>query len=176
MPGIRFPICGNLDSAAHKVSLLVQSTLGAVNMPLDEGSTEAGRRYTAERISVMHQIKRMIKCMGDIQIHREDSTSLLNTLMIYRSLSANGWDDRPHQLRQIPGIGTSLMLKLVEKNVRSIEDLGQTEAHEIEMALKKPPPFGRQLLTVLERFPKLSVVLREKRKPVSPAHRHLLSD
>lgn len=153
-PSIRFPIPGTLDLSAHKVSLILQSVLGGGDIAWDKETQKLKAQYHNEVSAVFRHVDRLIRCIADCQIGAGDSVALLNALLIRRSLRAQAWDDGPLHMRQLEGIGVVTVRKLVNAGIRSIEELEYTDAHRIEMILKRNPPFGLQLLEKVKLFPK----------------------
>jgi ATP-dependent DNA helicase HFM1/MER3 len=85
-PSIKFPIPVNLDLPAHKVSLIIQSQLGAVEFPTGEKYPNNRMQYVTDTNIVFQHLNRLIRCIIDISLCREDSISLRNALMLCRSL------------------------------------------------------------------------------------------
>lgn len=166
-PYIRFPIPVNLDSAAHKVSILIQSILGGADISWDGEYGKHKSQYNTEALVVFKQINRLIRCIIDCQIHAGDSVSINNALIVERSVSARVWDDSPIQMKQIEGLGVVGCRKLAHAGIRSLEELECTEAHRIEQLLNRNPPFGLKILDKLKTFPKLRVTLQLQPSSVS---------
>jgi ATP-dependent DNA helicase HFM1/MER3 len=154
---IRFPIPGTVDMVGHKVSLIIQSALSGVDLPVPSDARQLHMQYQQDQMTVWQAIKRLVRCIIDFSIHREDSITAQNSLMFFRSISAMGWDDSPMQMKQIENIGIASIRKLAGAGITSIEMLEETEPHKIESTLKKAPPYGRKLLEILKGFPKLRV-------------------
>jgi ATP-dependent DNA helicase HFM1/MER3 len=141
------------------VSLLIQSVLGGTDISWDGDLAKHRIQYTTETSIVFKHCTRLVRCVIDCQICLGDSVSINNALMLERSLAARVWDDSPLQMKQIDGIGVIGVRKLANIGVRSIEELDCTDAHRIEGALGRNPPFGLQILEKLKSFPKLRVSL-----------------
>jgi ATP-dependent DNA helicase HFM1/MER3 len=141
----------------HKISLLIQSALCGIDLPVPSDAKQLHMQYQQDQMVVWQAIKRLVRCIIDFSIHREDSIVAQNSLMLFRSVSAMGWDDSPMQMKQIENIGIASIRKLSGAGITSIEILEETEPHKIESALKKAPPYGRKLLEILKGFPKLRV-------------------
>ena len=158
-PQIRFPIPVNLDAAAHKVSLIIQAQLGGVELPAlqDDKSKKVKQGHNTDQYIIFQAVHRLVRCVIDFELAIGDSIALRNALMLCRSLGAKCWDDSPLQLRQLEGIGPAGVRKLVNIGVRTLEELENTEAHRIEMAVGRNKPFGNKLLAMLKAFPKLRV-------------------
>lgn len=116
--------------------------------------------FQQDKTFVFSHITRLIRCIIDCQIYLEDSIAVRNALELARSFGARVWDDSPLQMKQIDQIGIVAVRKLAGAGITSIEALGQTEAHRIDMVLSKNPPFGAKLLTRLGEFPWLRVAVK----------------
>ncbi|KAF2203355.1 P-loop containing nucleoside triphosphate hydrolase protein [Delitschia confertaspora ATCC 74209] len=159
-PSIRFPVPVDLALPAHKVSLILQSILGGVQIVWDNQTNKLKPQYNTELGTIFKHVHRLIRCIIDCQLCLEDSVSARNALMLERSLGARAWDDSPLQMRQVEQLGPVAVRKLATAGVRSIEELEATEPHRIEMILNRNPPFGMQVLNKLKGFPKLRVSVR----------------
>jgi ATP-dependent DNA helicase HFM1/MER3 len=157
---IRFPILATLNLPAHKVSLIIQSVLGGVDILWDKDTGKHQGQYQNEVATVFKHVRRFIRCIIDCQISLRDSVAIQHALLIQRSLSARAWDDSPNQMRQLPDIGSVASKRFANAGIRSIEDLELTEPHRIEMILKRNPPFGIKFLEKLKIFPKLHVSIQ----------------
>jgi ATP-dependent DNA helicase HFM1/MER3 len=158
-PSIRFPIPVNLDLPAQKVSLIIQSVLGAADISWDGDMSKHRKQYMQEVAMIFKSINSIIRCIIDCQICLGDSVSIHSALMLERSLGSRAWDDSPLQMVQVPNIGAVAVRKLVNAGIRGIEDLEATDARRIETIVGRNPPFGLKVLDVLKSFPKLRVSL-----------------
>ncbi|KAL1988357.1 hypothetical protein VTN96DRAFT_10040 [Rasamsonia emersonii] len=158
--GIRFPIKVDVALTAHKISLLIQSELGAVEFPPNEQFQKHKLPFQQDKTLVFSHINRLIRCIIDCQIHLEDGISVRNALELARSFAARVWDNSPLQMKQIEQIGIVAVRKLAGAGITSIAALEDTEAHRIDMILSKNPPFGMKVLARLAEFPKLCVTIK----------------
>lgn len=158
--GIRFPVKVDIATPAHKISLLIQSELGAVDFPDGEQFQKHKFAFQQDKTFVFSQINRLIRCVIDCQICLADSIAVRNALELARCFGARVWDDSPLQMKQIDQIGIVAVRKLAGAGITSIEELDTSEAHQIDMALSKNPPFGVKLLARLGDFPKLRVSVK----------------
>ncbi|OQE42952.1 hypothetical protein PENCOP_c003G06758 [Penicillium coprophilum] len=159
-PGIRFPIKVNLALPAHKISLLLQSELGAIEYPNNDQLQKLKFTFQQDKSLVFAHVNRLIRCLIDCQIARGDSIAIRNALELARSFGAKVWDHSPLQMKQIEQVGVVAVRKLAAAGITSIEGLECAEAHQIEMVLSKNPPFGSKLLSRLKDFPKLRVAVK----------------
>jgi ATP-dependent DNA helicase HFM1/MER3 len=150
----------DIGLAAHKISLLIQSELGAVDFPTNEQLQKHKLAFQQDKSLVFSHINRLIRCVIDCQIYLEDAVSVRNALELARSFGARVWDNSPLQMKQINHIGTVAIRKLAAAGITSIETLEATEAHRIDMILSKNPPFGMKLLAQFRDFPKLRVTVK----------------
>lgn len=151
---------------AHKVSLVIQSVLGGVELPVNENTAKYRPQYNTDVAIIFQHVHRLIRCIIDCQLYLEDSIASRNALTLARSLGARVWDDSPLQLKQVEQIGIVAVRKLVNAGIKTIEELENTEPHRIETILSKHPPFGMRLLDRLKAFPKLHVSVKTMGQPV----------
>lgn len=170
-PSIKFPLPGTLDTAAHKISLVIQSVLGAIDLPSEEYKQR--HEYNAAKATIFNNVNRLVRCIIDCQLYLEDSIAARNALALARSLGAQVWDDSPLHIKQLEGIGLVSVRKLVGVGIKSIDDLENTEAHRIETALLRNPPFGTQVLEKVRAFPKLRVSIQMVGEPTVKKGQHV---
>ncbi|KAL9131211.1 MAG: hypothetical protein Q9217_000813 [Psora testacea] len=170
--GIRFPIKVDIAMHAHKRSLIVQSELGAVELPTSDDFAKHRKQFMQDKNRLFSNIHRLIRCFIDCQIYLQDAVAVRNALELARSLAARVWDNSPFQMKQIPQIGAVAIRKLANGGITTIEALEAAEPHRIESLLSKNPPFGSKILTSLQAFPKLRVAVKlmGKLKPELPAY------
>ncbi|PWY94468.1 P-loop containing nucleoside triphosphate hydrolase protein [Aspergillus sclerotioniger CBS 115572] len=167
---IRFPVNVDIALPAHKISLLIQSELGAVDLPDGELFQKHKFAFQQDKTFVFSHINRLIRCVIDCQVGLEDSITLRNALELARSFGAKVWDDSPLQMKQIEQIGVVAVRKLASAGITSIEALELCEPHQIDMTLSRNPPFGRKLLDRLVDFPKLRVSIKMTGKDSKPGN------
>ncbi|KAL4958480.1 Sec63 Brl domain-containing protein [Aspergillus filifer] len=165
---IKYPINVDIALPCHKISLIIQSELGAVEFPNAEQFQKYKFAFQQDRNFVFSHVNRVIRCIIDCQVHLEDSVTTRNALELARSLAARVWDDSPLQMKQIEQIGIVAVRKLAAAGIDSIEALEETEPHQIDMALSKNPPFGMKLRSRLAEFPKLRVAVKMAGKDIKP--------
>ncbi|RAL09680.1 putative DEAD/DEAH box DNA helicase (Mer3) [Aspergillus homomorphus CBS 101889] len=166
--GIRFPIKVDVALSAHKISLLIQSELSAVDFPDGEPFQKHKFAFQQDKSFVFNHINRLIRCIIDCQISLEDAVTLRNALELARSFGAKVWDTSPLQMKQIEQIGIVAVRKLASADITSIEALGQCEPHRIDMILSRNSPFGMKVLERVASFPRLRVAIKLTGKEVKP--------
>ncbi|EME83928.1 uncharacterized protein MYCFIDRAFT_202824 [Pseudocercospora fijiensis CIRAD86] len=155
---IKFPIPGALEHSACKVSLIIQSVLGAVELPTED--TKHTMEYRTSKAIIWQHAHRLIRCIIDCQLYLDDAVTARNALMLARSLAGQAWDDSPLHMKQLEGIGNVFVRKLVGAGIRSIVDLESIEAYRIEQILSRNPPFGAQIQEQAQAFPRLRIGLK----------------
>ncbi|KAL9044262.1 MAG: hypothetical protein Q9214_002586, partial [Letrouitia sp. 1 TL-2023] len=158
--GIKFPLKVDIALPTHKRSLIIQAELGGVDFPVDEQYVKFKRQYNQDRALIFQHVHRLIRCIIDCQIHLQDAFAVRHALELARSFSAGVWDNSPHEMKQVPQIGSVAVRKLASRGISSIEALEAAEPHRIEMLLSKNPPFGSRVLASLKDFPKLRVSVK----------------
>lgn len=170
--GIKFPIKVDIALPAHKISLLIQSELGAEDIPNGEQYQKHRLPFQQDKGLVFSHVNRLIRCVIDCQISLKDSVSTRHALELARSLGARVWDNSPLQMKQLDQIGIVAVRKLANAGIKGIDELEATEPHRIDVLLSKNPPFGAKLLARLSDFPRLRVSVKligkEFVKPGSP--------
>lgn len=166
--GIKFPIKVDLALHAHKRSLLLQAELGGVEFPAQEQYAKHKRQYNQDKNIVFSHVNRLVRCVIDCHIHLQDAVTVRNALELARSLAARVWDNSPHQMKQLPGIGLVAIRKLAMGGINSIEALEAAEPHRLELLMSKNPPYGQKLLASTKDFPKLRVSVKLMGKDVKP--------
>lgn len=158
--GIKFPIKVDIALPAHKVSLLLQAELGGVESPAADQFAKHKNQFQQDKAVVFQHVNRLVRCIIDCQLTRGDSVAARHALELARTFAARVWDSSPLQLKQLDQIGNVAVRKLANAGINSIEALENAEAHRIETAVGRGPPFGIKLLSKLAQFPKLRVSVR----------------
>ncbi|KAJ9144066.1 p-loop containing nucleoside triphosphate hydrolase protein [Pleurostoma richardsiae] len=156
-PFILYPINETVTSTAHKVSLLVQTELGVIEYPNSREFLAIRRQLLMEKKLVFDRMHRLVRCIIDCKGCDRDAVGVRTGLDLARALSAEAWDGRPSQLRQVPGIGPVGMRKLVQADIRTVHQLSEKDHDDIERILTHNPPFGKKMKDKLTSFPHLTL-------------------
>lgn len=155
---IKFPIPVNIDVPVHKVSLIIQSVLGALDLPTDDFKQQ--QEYSTCKNLIFQHVHRLIRCIIDCQLFLEDSMAARSALMLARSFGAQVWDDSPLHMMQIGDIGVVRARKLVGADIKSIEDIANAEPALLEKTMTRYPPYGSELRQRARAFPHLRVSVK----------------
>ncbi|KAK5118838.1 hypothetical protein LTR62_000047 [Meristemomyces frigidus] len=161
---IKFPIPVNIDQPAHKVSLIIQAVLGAIELPSDDYKVK--NEYNMAKTVVFQHGTRLVRCIIDCQLYLDDAVSVRNALMLARSLAAQVWDDSPLHMKQLEGVGPVAVRKLAVANILTIEDIEAAGAHRLEHIISRHPPYGAQLQEKARAFPRLRVSIKRTGDPI----------
>lgn len=162
-PSMRFPIPVNIDSTAHKVSLIIQSILGAIELPSEEGKHQF--EYAANKAIIFQHAHRLVRCIIDCQLYLKDAISARNALMLARSLGSGTWDDSPLHMMQLDNLGIVGTRKLAAGGFKSIEDIENGDPRRIEMILSRNPPHGETLQLQAKAYPRLRISMKTEGQP-----------
>ncbi|PWN88358.1 P-loop containing nucleoside triphosphate hydrolase protein [Acaromyces ingoldii] len=160
---IRFPP-KKVTNATDKLSILIQAVLAGVNV-LDifkeEGEVfKAG--FQSEARLVFRQAPRILKCLVDIAVHREDGKTAKDASELVRSTSGQAWDSSPATLRQLDNIGEKYMQLLSEAGIKSIGDVADSDPLRMEHLLnRRSSNFGFKLVQQARSFPDLDLMISE---------------
>jgi ATP-dependent DNA helicase HFM1/MER3 len=150
----------DLALPAHKVSLSIQAELGAVDFPAAEQFLKLKQQFQQDKGFIFQHINRLIRCIIDCNIYREDSVAVRHALELARSFAAKVWDSSPLQMKQINQLGVVAVRKLASAGINSLEALEITEASRVDTVMSRNPPFGKNLLAKLRDFPKPRVMVK----------------
>jgi ATP-dependent DNA helicase HFM1/MER3 len=170
-PLILYPIKETVNQTRHKISLMIQAHLGCVQYPDSSEAAKVRRQLMVERKLVFERLNRLIRAVIDCKGYDRDSVGVRNALELARALAAGSWEGRATQLTQIPNIGPAGMRKLASKDIRTVLELADKTHDEIERLMSRQPPFGKNLQSHLEQFPRLAmdvVMVDKKIQPRSP--------
>ena len=83
---------------------------------------------------------------------KEEAIALRNLLELEGAINGQVWHDTPMIYRQLEGIGPA-MSKTLYDQVKTMSSLCEKKPHELELILKKNPPFGMNLMKQLKQMP-----------------------
>ena len=144
-PCIRFAFSGRIKSTDMKISCLIQSTFGSLNIPDYTLSQEALR--------VIRTGQRLSRCLADIVYFRVEQNinkiyfkTLLNIVIVNKCFKAKLWHDSKQVIKQMPGIGSQYS-KAIMGQYKNFEEIKKANPREIEFICgNRKPPFGTQVI------------------------------
>ncbi|TGZ77334.1 putative DEAD/DEAH box DNA helicase [Ascodesmis nigricans] len=156
---IKYPLKEELVTPAHKIYILLQFEMGSQDYPLEQQYQKLKASMAQDKTIVFRHVHRIIHCIVDCLIHKEDGIGVNNALELARSLKARVWEGSVHELRQLEGLGPVAVRRLVLVGVRSLKMLEMMPAHQIEATLSRNPPMGTNLLKKVKCIPRFTAAL-----------------
>ncbi|XP_062538185.1 probable ATP-dependent DNA helicase HFM1 [Armigeres subalbatus] len=158
---IRFPLRGRIQTTTAMVSCLMQAVFG--NLPIEDGSLQQ------EATKMINVGRRLIKCMAEFIYASRDMEdydgeggvyqALLSTLRLSQCLETKLWENSPFIAKQLKGIGMVYAGQLAARGKISFQELMESDPRELEVILKKNPPFGSDLIAFVRTLPVFSIDL-----------------
>ncbi|KAI1263136.1 P-loop containing nucleoside triphosphate hydrolase protein [Xylariaceae sp. FL1019] len=156
-PLILHPIRETVTLPWHKVFLIIQISIGGVEIPTDKDTNYVRLDFLREKRVVFERLNRLLRCVTDCKASDGDGLGTKTALELVRSVAANAWEDKPTQLSQIPGFGPVSVRKWIGHGVHTVLSIADKSDADIERLASRNPPFGRDLLKTLENFPRLTL-------------------
>lgn len=126
-------------------------------MPNEKEFGHLRRDIYCEKTAIFDRMNRLIRCVIDCKTFDGDAISTRVGLELARAVSAHSWENKPNQLSQIPGFGPVMVRKWVSQGVSTVLGVADRDFLDIERISSRNPPFGRNLLKILDGFPRLTL-------------------
>lgn len=143
---------------AHKVSLLLQATLGCVD--LSDVPEPARRQIALDTTLLLERMHRLVRAIIECKASDLDGVTCRVALDLARSMAARAWEGKSMQLTQVSQLGPVFMRKFVASGITTVHDLAKAGASNIERILSRNPPFGKKMADELAHFPRLTLEAR----------------
>ncbi|KAK8131776.1 hypothetical protein PG984_008214 [Apiospora sp. TS-2023a] len=154
---VAYPIQGNVSESWHYVSIAMQMHLGRVELPSDQEAGFLKKQMASEKLLIFDRLNRLVRCLVDCRVFDGDAVGVRTGLGLVRAISAEAWEDHPSQIQQIPNIGPVAMRKFQAQGVNTVLELAKLSFDHIERIMSRKPPYGKNILKVLEGFPQLTL-------------------
>ncbi|CDO93782.1 unnamed protein product [Kluyveromyces dobzhanskii CBS 2104] len=171
-PLLRYPLVDkkkqlmSITSKEEKLSLLIQYELSGLEFPSYKDAGKHHQTLVQDKMLVFRHAPRVLKCMIDCFIEKNDGNSLKSTLFLLRSVAGKGWEDTPMILRQINTIGLVSLRKLVSHGICTFADMEKLTEQQIEYYLSLRPGNGYKIKSDLQLIPSLSLTYNVEEKQV----------
>ncbi|KAJ3236462.1 ATP-dependent DNA helicase MER3 [Chytriomyces hyalinus] len=168
---IRYPVTGKMTISADKVNVMIQCILGTIRF------TEAkfSSHLNTESNVIMSHAARVSKCMYEfefvadyrglhalaVQVMFEVFTLKKDYQAASAALDLWAWESGGFHLKQIESIGPVHAKTLFDAGVRTIGDLLDRPAEQIESILNRGRLFGNKLLEAANTLPQLTLTTPE---------------
>lgn len=146
-----------ISSNHEKTSLLIQYELGGLEYPSNQELHKLQQSFKQDKFYVFKHISRLIRCLVDCFLEKDDFLSLINCLRLLRCINGKCWEDSSIVLRQLEGIGIAAVRRFSNHNVKSFDDVRNLSAGNIEYYLNQRPGFGAKVLKDMDNLPKFSI-------------------
>lgn len=157
-PFIAYPIKETVNTTAHKASLLLQASLGCVDV--SDVPEAVRRQINMDTGLLFERMHRLVRAVVECKASDLDGVACRVALDLARSMAARTWEGKPMQLTQVPQIGPVFMRKFVASGITTVHDLVEIGASNIERILSRNPPFGKKMADELAHFPRLTLEAR----------------
>ncbi|KAF9516347.1 hypothetical protein BS47DRAFT_677419 [Hydnum rufescens UP504] len=158
-----------VEKTCDKVFILVQAVLGGISLSSKEWKGLGSQPHLDSTVVFRHAV-RIAKAIVDAGLVRRCGSHVKYGMELVRSLTARAWEDRPVVLKQIPQIGDksykagpslymppyrseTFLQVLAENDIATIAVLRLQKPHRIEALLNRKPPFGRDIISIVQDFP-----------------------
>ncbi|XP_064459339.1 probable ATP-dependent DNA helicase HFM1 [Ornithodoros turicata] len=148
---IRFPLKGRIKTRDMKVNCLLQAILGCLPIADPSLGQDVSR--------ILRVGQRLSKALLEYILQRQQKSfsSIVNAVTLCKCLQAKLWENSHHVARQINKIGVALSNAFVKAGVTSLEKIMSSNPRELELIVKRNPPFGSQIIEAVRRFPRYDV-------------------
>ncbi|KAJ6637700.1 putative ATP-dependent DNA helicase HFM1 [Pseudolycoriella hygida] len=152
---IRYPIQGKVKTVTDKVSCLMQAILG--NIPIDDSSLT---EEASQLVRLGQRIGRALQeYVANILDDKKNFSALISITYLLKSLQVNLWENSPFVFKQFKRIGYVYSKILASNGKTKLESVLSSSPSDIEMILKKRPPFGKEFLDAVSILPQFDIVL-----------------
>lgn len=162
-PLLRYPFLDktkqlmSITTREQKVSLIIQYELGGLEFPSYKDAAKHHQTLVQDKMLIFRHLPRVLKCMIDCFIEKNDGDSLKYALFVMRSVVGKGWEDTPMILRQLNTIGLVSLRKLVCHGVSTFDDMANLTDQQIEYYLSLKPGNGSRIKSDLQMIPSLEL-------------------
>ncbi|ORY05951.1 hypothetical protein K493DRAFT_373483 [Basidiobolus meristosporus CBS 931.73] len=126
---LKYPLKGKIKTVDERIFLIIQFMLEGITF--SEPKIQSAVNQDTN-IIILHG-SRILKCVIECCLEKKDPVALKNAISLYRCLKAKCWENSPGVLKQIEKIGPQSVRQLCNARISSLEKLGETDPHRIEM-------------------------------------------
>ncbi|XP_054713852.1 probable ATP-dependent DNA helicase HFM1 [Uloborus diversus] len=147
MYSIRYPVQGKIKTRVMKINCLTQATFGCIPIPDPSLNQDVAK--------ILRSGVRIAACLSSyLALDVKGFSVLYNAIILAKCFKARLWENSKHVSRQLEKIGITLSTLLVSAGITSFEKIERTNPRELELILKRNPPFGNLLIESSKRLPK----------------------
>lgn len=157
---IRWPLPEKLTKSEDKAFALAQADFSCL-----DGVPQL-KRFSLDLMRVRSNGRRLSSCLRNY-VTREGFRdemgfkTVRNTCILYKMFQQGLWWDSPHQLKQLPDVGTKLANIFKDHGITSIDQLLTLSPDRIEGIVSRRQPFGANLLRCARGVPDYCAIIQQ---------------
>ncbi|KAJ3403232.1 Sec63 [Chytriomyces hyalinus] len=155
---IKYPVTGKMTTSADKVNVMIQCILGTIRFTEPKFSSH----LNTESNVIMSHAARVSKFMFEVFTLKKDFQAASAALDLTNAIHAKAWESGGFHLKQIESIGPVHAKTLFDAGIRTIGDLLDRPAEQIESILNRGRLFGNKLLEAANTLPQLTLSASEE--------------
>ncbi|KAI8830066.1 Sec63 Brl domain-containing protein [Chytriomyces cf. hyalinus JEL632] len=155
---IKYPVTGKMTTSADKVNVMIQCILGTIRFT----EVKFSSHLNTESNVIMSHAARVSKFMFEVFTLKKDYQAASAALDLTNAIHAKAWESGGFHLKQIESIGPVHAKTLFDAGVRTIGDLLDRPAEQIESILNRGRLFGNKLLEAANMLPQLTLSASEE--------------
>ncbi|XP_039753359.1 probable ATP-dependent DNA helicase HFM1 [Pararge aegeria] len=155
---IRFPMKGKISSRQMKLNCIIQAVLGCLPIPDPSLNQEA--------MKIMRTADRVCKCLVSyvtrsnlMSQNPKFYSTILNSLILAKCISAHLWENSLFVSRQLKGIGPTYSALLASAGKTNFMILEESHPRDLERIMNKGPPAGNILRKQISLLPKYNLTM-----------------
>ena len=153
---IKYKLKSAIDSYSKKSYVLIQCTLGGINID----SWELKR----EQSLIISLYSRALEIIKEVLLNLKQGKFLIYCIILSKSISQQMWSDSVFVLKQLPKIGDKICKNLSKNSINHFNDILQTNARKIEAISGKNSPFGNTIINYVKSINKINSIELKKEK------------
>ena len=152
-PVVRYPFKDRIKTGEMKISILIQSVLGCIQ--IDDFS------LNQESIRIVQVAARVSKCLLEYQSLKPSFQCYVNCLLLMKCLNCKLWENTKFVARQFKNVGPMLGNLLANAGIVTLQKIVSTDPRELELITNKNPPFGTTLVDQVSVMPRYDLFVQQ---------------
>jgi ATP-dependent DNA helicase HFM1/MER3 len=148
---VRYKIKGKISAPWEKAFITIQVVLAK------DDSLKLTQGFNQDCKKIMARTKRLVSCLVELLTEQPTGLALRNAIELEGAINGEAWHEMEAVLRQVNGIGPSYASLLTKAGLGTLGQLITAQPSQIEIAVKRNPPFGHQILDACRNIPKLKL-------------------
>ncbi|XP_059489970.1 probable ATP-dependent DNA helicase HFM1 isoform X2 [Neocloeon triangulifer] len=151
---IRFKISGKVQSLESKVFVVIQATLGGLN--------HQDIALQQESMKILRVAQRVARCLDEYTRCKlaDDYKSVLNSLLVAKSIEKSMWPDSSLIAKQFDGIGPKYAENLAAGGKTSFKAIRDSNPRDLERIMGIGTARGNHFITLAARLPDYNLNLK----------------